>query len=177
MNRHKEKDDEAGGEGLGHLATRKRLWRDANGNIINARRPYRQEGVKRQHKSFPEESVETSDPLQDDTLESRTTAPPSPPTSILSREPSGIEHHGGHGLLPNTWAIEPNPVQHAWNYDSSDFLCNADWGSQRYQHDIRSSCDLPYDDIFKPDTGTSMGDNLGCCLESLNSNKEHSNVF
>ncbi|RFU31571.1 hypothetical protein B7463_g4787, partial [Scytalidium lignicola] len=39
MARHKEKDDEAGGEGLGVLATRKRLWRDANGNIVNSRRP------------------------------------------------------------------------------------------------------------------------------------------
>ncbi|RQM06052.1 hypothetical protein DH86_00002362 [Scytalidium sp. 3C] len=37
--RHKEKDDEAGGEGLGVLATRKRLWRDENGNIVNSRRP------------------------------------------------------------------------------------------------------------------------------------------
>jgi len=39
MARHKEKDDEAGGEGLGVLATRKRLWRDASGIIVNARRP------------------------------------------------------------------------------------------------------------------------------------------
>ncbi|RDW59882.1 hypothetical protein BP6252_12969 [Coleophoma cylindrospora] len=44
MARHKEKDDEAGGEGLGFLATRKRLWRDADGNIVNARRPYTAEG-------------------------------------------------------------------------------------------------------------------------------------
>ena len=48
MARHKEKDDEAGGEGLGILATRKRLWRDVDGNIVNARRPsYTQEGSKR----------------------------------------------------------------------------------------------------------------------------------
>ena len=45
MARHKEKDDEAGGEGLGVLATRKRLWRDSNGAIVNARRPsYTPEG-------------------------------------------------------------------------------------------------------------------------------------
>jgi len=45
MARHKEKDDEAGGEGLGVLATRKRLWRDSNGAIVNARRPsYTAEG-------------------------------------------------------------------------------------------------------------------------------------
>jgi len=48
MARHKEKDEEAGGEGLGILATRKRLWRDSNGNIVNARRPsYTQEGSKK----------------------------------------------------------------------------------------------------------------------------------
>lgn len=39
MARHKEKDDEAGGDGLGVLATRKRLWRDASGKIVNTRRP------------------------------------------------------------------------------------------------------------------------------------------
>ncbi|KAI0996840.1 hypothetical protein K3495_g11343 [Podosphaera aphanis] len=39
MVRHKEKDNEAGGEGLGVLVTRKRLWRDENGNIVTSRRP------------------------------------------------------------------------------------------------------------------------------------------
>ena len=177
MIRHKEKDEEAGGEGLGHLATRKRLWRDANGNIVNERRPYRQEGVKRQHLSSTEESAETRDQLQDDSLKSRTTARPSLPTSIPSTEHRSIEQHGGHGLPSDTWGVELNPVQAAWNSDSSEFLCNADWGNQQNQNDMGSSCDLPYDDIFKPDTGTSMGNSLWCCLESLNSNKEYSNVF
>jgi hypothetical protein len=55
MARHKEKDDEAGGEGLGILATRKRLWRDADGNIVNARRPsYVQDGTKRRQITRPE---------------------------------------------------------------------------------------------------------------------------
>ena len=52
MTRHKEKDDEAGGEGLGVLATRKRLWRDNDGNIVNARRPSQsQDGKKRRSSS------------------------------------------------------------------------------------------------------------------------------
>ncbi|RDL30143.1 uncharacterized protein BP5553_10421 [Venustampulla echinocandica] len=54
MARHKEKDDEAGGEGLGVLATRKRLWRDENGSIVNSRRPtYTQEGAKRRQSNRP----------------------------------------------------------------------------------------------------------------------------
>jgi hypothetical protein len=61
MARHKEKDDEAGGEGLGILATRKRLWRDADGNIVNARRPsYVQDGTKRRALSRPERKSSSS---------------------------------------------------------------------------------------------------------------------
>jgi len=160
MIRHKEKDDEAGGEGLGHLATRKRLWRDASGNIVNARRPHCQEVVKRQHLSSMEELVEPNGYLHEDSLKSRTAAPPSSPTSVPNTEHRGMEQHGGHMFLPDTWGVEPNPVQPAWINDSSDFLRNADWGSQQYQTNMGSSCDLPYDDIFKPDTGMSMGDNL-----------------
>jgi hypothetical protein len=160
MIRHKEKDDEAGGEGLGHLATRKRLWRDANGNIVNARRPYRQEGVKRQHLSSTEESVKTSDHLQNDSSKIRTAAPPSSPMAIPGTGYKGKEQYGGHGLLPDTLGGELSPVQPAWNYDSFDFLSNADWGSQQYQNDMGSSYNLPYDNIFKPDTGTSMRDNV-----------------
>jgi hypothetical protein len=47
MARHKEKDDEAGGEGLGKLLTRKRLWRDSNGVIIADRRPEHEKKRKR----------------------------------------------------------------------------------------------------------------------------------
>lgn len=37
MERHAQKDKEAGGEGLGILVTRKRCWRDENGNITTKR--------------------------------------------------------------------------------------------------------------------------------------------
>ena len=37
MLRHQQKDEEAGGEGLGVVCTRKRLWRDADGNIVTKR--------------------------------------------------------------------------------------------------------------------------------------------
>lgn len=61
MARHREKDEEAGGEGLGVLATRKRLWRDGEGNIVNARRPsYTQEGTKRRQLSHSSRKDSTS---------------------------------------------------------------------------------------------------------------------
>ncbi len=38
MSRHREKDAEAGGEGMGKLQTRKRLWRDSDGTVVAKRR-------------------------------------------------------------------------------------------------------------------------------------------
>lgn len=37
MLRHRKKDEEAGGEGLGVVETRKRLWCDVNGKIVQSR--------------------------------------------------------------------------------------------------------------------------------------------
>lgn len=153
MFRHQMKDDEAGGDGLGHLATRKKLWRDSDGNIVNARRPYRQEGAKRKHLSSGEESRETNNSMRAQPM----TLPP-PPTSTPSAGVRGMEQYGGQGLLSDTWGAEVGPVQTDWAYNSSDFLCNADWGDQQCHDQMDSSCNLQFDDIFKPDTGKSLGD-------------------
>jgi hypothetical protein len=155
MLRHKQKDDEAGGEGLGHLATRKRLWRDTDGNIVNGRRPYRQEGLRRQVSSG-EESGETNAVLHNNSLNTRDTASPSPPNFVPNAGARIMEQYEGHGLPPDTWGVEVDPLQNTLLYDSYDFLCNADWGNQQFQNDMIFSCDLPHDDIFKPDTGKSL---------------------
>jgi hypothetical protein len=159
MARHKEKDDEAGGEGLGHLATRKRLWRDADGKIVNARRPYKQNGVKRRQLS-PEQgprSTVNHTQQQEDTR-TQVAAPPSPPTSIPSSTgQASNEHFGDSDLVQDAWPImDPTLIstQHQENRDPLDFLCNASWGSEPFQTYMETtSSDLPSDDIFKPDTG------------------------
>ncbi|PQE14028.1 C2H2 zinc finger protein [Rutstroemia sp. NJR-2017a BBW] len=91
MNRHKEKDDEAGGEGLGVLATRKRLWRDADGNIVNTRRPsFVQEGTKRRQTARGERKTKANNEL---TVQLGVNPLPSPSMttpSIRSRSPSTI---------------------------------------------------------------------------------------
>lgn len=152
MARHKEKDDEAGGEGLGVLATRKRLWRDADGNIVNTRRPYQQEGAKRRQLNSStkaaegQKQVQPTSPTTVDHAALANAAPPSPPTSIPST---------ASGALPqDSWPLEPSlPSHHDDCADQFDFLCNASWGTQPFQ-DFLDNSDLPYDDIFKPDTGT-----------------------
>ena len=83
MNRHKEKDDEAGGEGLGVLATRKRLWRDADGNIVNARRPScTQDSLKRRQISRAHRKAMRLDDNDGQMLTHHSL--PSPPSSIAT---------------------------------------------------------------------------------------------
>jgi hypothetical protein len=161
MLRHKEKDDEAGGEGLGKLLTRKRLWRDANGVIIADRRPEHEKKRKRpstasQDTSSPNRQpapIESNTPPSGDTR-----APLSPPTS----DPTGSEPTGNSGNAVSVSADDQWPVPMDDTIlpledpvmDSFDFLCNASWGNQPLQGGQGGpSDDFPYDDLFAPDTG------------------------
>lgn len=87
MARHKEKDDEAGGEGLGILATRKRLWRDVDGNIVNARRPsYVQDGAKRRQLGTPGSDRKSSSASHtSSTSASSVSSPRNKPNTPMSR--------------------------------------------------------------------------------------------
>ena len=162
MARHKEKDDEAGGEGLGKLLTRKRLWRDANGAIIADRRPEHEKKRKRlstmsqdMNSSRQPGTVESSTPPANDAR-----APLSPPTS----DPTGSEANGNSGNAVSVSADDQWPVPmddtilplEDTVMDSFDFLCNASWGTQSLQGQTGGmNTDLPYDNIFAPDTGKS----------------------
>jgi hypothetical protein len=155
MIRHKEKDDEAGGEGLGHLATRKRLWRDANGNIVNARRPNpRADGAKKRQCTSSISSAEGTKERKNSTS-SEDSGPPSPPTSAPSLTGAPSLDQFDNSVFPqDSW--QPVEGSHANDVaDPFDFLCNASWGAPPYhQPFVGGTADgLPYDDIFKPDTG------------------------
>lgn len=206
MARHKEKDDEAGGEGLGILATRKRLWRDADGNIVNARRPsYTQEGAKRRQLGRPErKSSNASDAC---TSSQSSTSPPQIPMSRTGSSASSTiivdtgspgypsqetkskesqlhqdswlmaalpsppiseqsEQSGDHSedsseldaLYEDTWPVMHNGLPDIVN-DSpvlgrqSEYPASPSWGPQPFQTFMGAMAELPYDDIFKPESG------------------------
>lgn len=163
MARHKEKDDEAGGEGLGFLATRKRLWRDSEGNIVNCRRPYSQEqqARRRQVAASPESSrrrrssatsaaalVEKEVPI---------VTPLSPPISIPSTASAsgaaiyaqneqvqegiggggsndGIVDDGPMAMVHEAWNVDPMLSAASTAVDDFDFLCNSGWGTHPLQN-------------------------------------------
>ncbi len=150
MARHKEKDAEAGGEGLGLLATRKRLWRDDNGNIIVGRRQRKEnaEAAKRQKAASDEVQASNQGKASTDNV-----TPLSPPTSTGSGGPMPTDHGVDSRFLQDSWpAMDMNFIPQSGTTDL-DFLSNSSWGNQSYQTFMGAPSDLPYDDIFKPDTG------------------------
>lgn len=213
MARHKEKDDEAGGEGLGVLATRKRLWRDADGNIVNARRPsYTQEGAKRRQINRPErkgskaseeprlassilsslptpsiamsrtgsassstiivdtgatargfldsEETQTSDELNQDSWLSMA-ALPSPPiseSSFSAEQSPSAELSDLDTLYEDSWPVMHDGLPEIVNNSpvlgrQSEYPASPSWGPQPFQTFMGAMAELPYDDIFKPETG------------------------
>jgi hypothetical protein len=160
MARHKEKDDEAGGEGLGRLQTRKRLWRDSTGAVVTKRRP---EHEKRSVSSTPtgkrlkvrDHSFESTNGFSD-----QKDVPISPPPSTgehisnrsdaagsseLPREPPRAD-----GFWPSLSEDAILPDDDSAAVESLEFLCNASWGSQSQES---ASTDMLFNDFFAPDTG------------------------
>lgn len=143
MARHKEKDVEAGGEGLGFLATRKRLWRDSDGNIVNCRRPYSQEhhqAKRRQISGSPEQRRRSSAGSIIE-IQKPIAAPLSPPISLPSTASiSGsvpytsndqVHDGGSRGrILEDGAMFFVDPMLSAASDDFDNFLCNSGWGAQ-----------------------------------------------
>lgn len=156
MARHKEKDDEAGGEGLGHLATRKRLWRDADGKVIQGRRPYQQDKLKeRQCSSASETQSVSSSNKRRRTIEA---APPSPPHSVQSVSGRVPCEPRADKIFQDPFVLDRAIPGTSDNSDQFNFLNNADWGTNAFDPSFvnTDSASLPYDDIFKPDTAMSF---------------------
>ena len=160
MARHKEKDEEAGGEGLGRLQTRKRLWRDSTGTVVTKRRPEHEKRsvstlASNKRSKVGDESFESTNGFSN-LKETPISPPPSTgehisdrPDAARSSELAG-EAPRAHDLWPamSEGAIQPEDDGPA--VESLEFLCNASWGSQSQES---TSSDILYHDFFAPDTG------------------------
>jgi hypothetical protein len=164
MTRHREKDEEAGGEGLGKLLTRKRLWQDSTGAIVSKKRP--EHDKKRKRSSASRRDAPSKEQLRLDSnvcsSDAAILSPPESRHSISNHSSDTVDAEKiGHAQL-----IDPSLSMAQWPLngidtsfstdpwpDDYDFLCNASWRSQPSQTDIYQNNDLPCDDIFTPDTG------------------------
>jgi hypothetical protein len=161
MARHRERDAEAGGEGLGKLQTRKRLWRDSTGAVVAKRRPE----LEKSRTSSTSQGRDVTRNSDRDAVEFKSPsiqniAPISPPRSLQDQNSSGSEpvtSSEDAQMIASTEDIWPVSIEdQTWlrppdiNVDPFNFLCNASWGSQTQES---NNADLLYSDVFAPDTG------------------------
>lgn len=159
MARHKEKDDEAGGDGLGKLLTRKRLWRDSTGAIVSKKRPeHEKERKQSSHPRSAPAATLSNQEVRSDTIAS------SSPQGDLPLSPSSLEHrqasNGSESIdpllvprrsqqpspekrqVPVATMIDPWPLPEGGapfqdvEVDSLEFLCNGSWGIDASRADV-----------------------------------------
>ena len=133
MVRHKEKDDAAGGEGLGVVETRKRMWRDANGNITTKRPRVPEYPI--QEKSFPAGYIGL-DHLNNGYEIQEVVEPLSPPrSSFSSGSGAQVQQELSMATFPDeSWTTDPLPDFMNTSPETCDFLENSSWGSQPSNH-------------------------------------------
>ena len=155
MARHKEKDDEAGGEGLGKLLTRKRLWRDSTGAIVSKKRPEHEKERKPRLKNAASSATITSQAIRANAMPSLSPQSDLPlsPRSLDPRPVSTGSEVIDPLLLPrsspdtrqvpvvhmvNSWTLPTgNPPSRDNEQDSLEFLCNGSWGQDPPCAEIR----------------------------------------
>ncbi len=148
MTRHRQKDEEAGGEGLGVIETRKRLWRDSEGNIVS-KRPAESDACKSATKKQTVGlNVQGQQIFADDFNNQMAlhAAPLSPPGSMRSAESMDQFSH----QLPEL-PEDHDFIDSTSGPDMFDFLANSSWGS--HPSGMNMQLDAPFDDMFNPDTG------------------------
>lgn len=159
--RHRRKDEEAGGYGLGVVETRKRMWRDPDGNLVTKRPTLsHNNSATNSRQNLPNLENELQKAFNGNTEMSRTIK--GPPTS---------EVKGSHSSPKDRQQISTRPIstEHQWGLDSvipsnsdipdtCEFLTNSSWGSQL------DSTHNPFDDMFNPDTGSITMNRGKICL-------------
>jgi hypothetical protein len=150
MLRHQQKDEEAGGEGLGVVCTRKRLWRDADGNIVTKRpRSTQRSSTSSGSANGSFENM----PLEDQNHQSQAYEQPlSPPPSLANAE-SRIQDDFSCFVAPEDLqaGFDFPPLMDA--NDTMDFFIDTPWPSQPLEPLPALSGDVGFDEAFNPDTG------------------------
>ncbi|TVY20738.1 Zinc finger protein klf1 [Lachnellula arida] len=178
--RHRQKDEEAGGYGLGVVETRKRMWRDADGNIVTKRPTLpnnnpaatSQQNIANSEIEHQTDSNDAPAASQRDKARSenehqtgsdnyvdmvQNQEPPLTPRSMGSYSSGNDQHQTStRGFISeDQWALDVAANCNGDDPEMCDFLTNSSWGAQQPQSfsDIAPN---PFDDMFNPDTASSF---------------------
>ncbi|TVY76157.1 Zinc finger protein [Lachnellula suecica] len=155
--RHRQRDEEAGGYGLGVVETRKRMWRDADGNIVNKRPKPSNDGPAIPHLGDGSISGNSqhANCNNDINLGLRDEILPTP-RSMGSDSTNSNQHQTPTRNFMSEGLWEYDTAQNYTNDspEMCEFLTNSSWGSQQQPHSLMTS--NPFDDMFSPDTASSF---------------------
>ncbi|KAF2705081.1 hypothetical protein K504DRAFT_484812 [Pleomassaria siparia CBS 279.74] len=171
MARHRQKDDEAGAAGHGVLNTRKRMWKDADGNIVTKKPTLNKDVGERSqspydhhHHHNPLQQLSDFVPFQHHHQQQQhhEGAPISPPTS---HDPSSLGQSIGSSDHDNT--VYPPDTLDASNLSNPAYSPDLDqrfWSAELPQPEPEPEPfivgtafdDAPLEDIFNPDTASSF---------------------
>jgi hypothetical protein len=157
MSRHRQKDEEAGAEGCGILNTRKRMWKDAEGNIVTKKPHVQQDGTQ---PYSPEEdplgqAIQDFIPFQQHDEGPLPISPPISHDPSLGRSAFDDRDSGIASAYPST--LDPNTLSSSG--DGSPPIDQQFWsgtGPQPEPFLAATFDDAPFDDIFNPDTASSF---------------------
>jgi hypothetical protein len=155
MGRHRQKDEEAGADGCGVLNTRKRMWKDSEGNIVTKKPSL---GRSRSISQGSPGPLNASLP-DFVSFQHEQTIPISPPVSHdPSLSHSSIEDYDsgfGSGYLPN---FDAHALSGSDNFSPIDQQFWSNDIPQPVPEPFPASAldDAPFEDIFNPDTASSF---------------------
>ncbi|KIW24993.1 uncharacterized protein PV07_10669 [Cladophialophora immunda] len=151
MVRHRQRDEEAGGEGFGIIESRKKLWKDANGNIVKKRPPPGEICKVSAKKSTTDPNNHNQSAFAEGyNSQALHAEPPSPPKSMLSVESFEQLTH----QLPDL-PDEEDFMDSTVAPNMFDFLANSSWGLTSAAS-LNIADDMPFGDMFNPDTASSF---------------------
>jgi len=129
------------------MESRKRPWRDPEGNIVT-KRPAPLSHQSPMSVSL-EEGLELSNEIQADA--NLPIADGQQP--LMSRQSDDLM---SHQQMSNVAVVESVVVNQS-TPDMLDFLANSSWGTQSFDYSVPATqADAPYDDMFNPDTGGTI---------------------
>ncbi|OAP58280.1 hypothetical protein AYL99_07370 [Fonsecaea erecta] len=150
--RHRQKDEEAGGEGLGIVESRKRLWRDANGNIVRERPSHsylRRQWMRMQSLDLAQQSAQIP------VLMSCLNSPKSVDAerSSPSRSRSGADSAGAQGLEAEAFPQNQGLIETALGFDMFEFMARSSWDFSA--DDLDMQVDAPFDEASNQNSATT----------------------
>ncbi|KAI1099657.1 fungal-specific transcription factor domain-containing protein [Jackrogersella minutella] len=142
MSRHKQKDEEAGGEGTGTLNTRKRMWKDHDGRIVQKKPVGHQQSPNGTGLVAP--------------FANQVEGPISPPVSSHNSDLLS-ENDPAHTAFTSDHSIIPDYSLSAGQFDSqgpSGYWLPPETSQPRST--ASPYLDINYDEVFQPDTASSF---------------------